>query len=384
MFKTALIFIAVPMLFQLSAAEKYDMEFCGKRTRIFADKQEISFADCLKEQMRRREKSQLRDLVKQAYQGAYGAGHAVINKEQAWKYFSWEFEKVPAEKSKLFELISPDYCRINLAAWKAEKLPKEWLFNMFCASTEIFPDSEELFQKYLKDITGIFPQFKSEMAEFLRQYKGGAVHHSVEYGKIYRPYYRIVSTRFITVLPVLKAAAGLPENKVKIIAIDGRSASGKTTISKQLTAILDGEVIHMDDFFLPQELRTPARFAEAGGNVHYERFKTEVLPFLRRRSGFSYRRFDCSKMAPGELRQINAAKWRIVEGAYSLHPEFGNYADLKIFFDITPTEQMKRIIKRNGEEKAKIFAARWIPFEEKYINLTKVKARADMILGGGK
>ena len=140
----------------------------------------------------------------------------------------------------------------------------------------------------------------------------------------------------------------------------------------------------MDDFFLPQKLRTPSRFAEAGGNVHYERFKVEVLPHLRREDGFSYRRFDCSKMAPGEMCSIAAGNWRVVEGAYSLHPAFGNYADLKIFFDITPAEQMKRIRRRNGEEKAKIFAARWIPFEEKYINQTKVKERADMILGGGK
>ena len=89
-------------------------------------------------------------------------------------------------------------------------------------------------------------------------------------------------------------------------------------------------------------------------------------------------------MVPGAECTVPGGKWRIVEGAYSLHPEFGNYADLKIFFDITPAEQMKRIRKRNGEEKAKIFAARWIPFEEKYINQTKVKERADMILGKEK
>ena len=354
MIKFAFFFMAALMILQLPAAERYRMEFCGKRTRLFEKNKEITFVDCLTEQMSRRGESQLRDLVKQAYQGAYGAGHAVINKEQAWRYFCREFSGVtPEEKAELFEIISPDYCRVNLAKWKAEKLPGK-----------------------------CFPQFSTELAVFLRHYRGGAVHHSLKYRQFYHPSYRIISTRFLTVIPVLKAAAKLPGNGVKVIAIDGRAASGKTTAAKLLAEILKTGIIHMDDFFLPQDLRTPTRLAEAGGNVHYERFKLEVLPDLRKESGLSYRKFDCSKNAPGELREIGAAKWRIVEGAYSLHPEFGNYADLKVFFDIAPAEQVKRIRKRNGEKKMQMFLSRWIPMEEYYIKQTALKKRVDIILGG--
>ena len=64
---------------------------------------------------------------------------------------------------------------------------------------------------------------------------------------------------------------------MRIIAIDGRCAAGKTTLAARLAKELGGDVIHMDDFFLPLELRTEERFREPGGNVHYERFKTEVL-----------------------------------------------------------------------------------------------------------
>ncbi len=384
MFKQTILILATAVCSIAAGVENYSMEFCGSRTKLFADGREVSFATCLKEQTALRKEFKLRDLVKQAYQGAYGAGHAVINRQKAWEYFSREFAGVPAEDIALFEVISPDYCRINLGAWKNAALPEEWLFNMFLSSTEIFPDSAALFKSYLKDITRLFPESASEMAEFVKHHRGEAVHHSREFVKRYRPSYRIVSTRFITMLPVLKAAAKLRHNTVNVIAIDGRAASGKTTLARQLSAVLNAQVIHMDDFFLPQNLRTSARFAEAGGNVHYERFKSEVLPQLHMMSAFNYRKFDCSKMALGDDCTVPAGKWRIVEGAYSLHPAFGNYADLKIFFDITPAEQMKRIRRRNGEEKAKIFAARWIPFEEKYINLTKVKERADIILGGEK
>ena len=362
-------------------AKNYTMEFCGKRTRLFVNGREVTFADCLKEQLKSKEKQQFQDLVKQAYQGAYGAGHAILNRQKAWAYFSREFAAVEAADEELFEIISPDYCRINLKAWKKSGMPKEWLFNMFYASAEIFPDSGEVFQKYLAGIRQICPETADEMEKFRRKHRGEAVHHSPLYGKIYRPSYRIVSTRFITMLPVLKAAAKLPLKQVRIIAIDGRAASGKTTLSRQLAAVLEAQVIHMDDFFLPVNLRTPDRLAEAGGNVHYERFKQEVLPNLRNSAGFTYRKFDCSKMALGADRVIAPGKWRIVEGAYSLHPEFGNYADLKLFFDIDPAEQMKRIRQRNGEKQAAIFAARWIPLEENYINGTGVIRKVDLILG---
>lgn len=38
-----------------------------------------------------------------------------------------------------------------------------------------------------------------------------------------------------------------------ILAIDGMSASGKTTLANELHQILGGHLFHMDDFFLPLE-----------------------------------------------------------------------------------------------------------------------------------
>ena len=71
-----------------------------------------------------------------------------------------------------------------------------------------------------------------------------------------------------------------------VIAVDGRAAAGKTTFAEELAVTLGGAVVHMDDFFLPGELRTPERLAAPGGNVHAERFAEEVLPFLRRGAAF--------------------------------------------------------------------------------------------------
>ena len=169
---------------------------------------------------------------------------------------------------------------------------------------------------------------------------------------------------------------------MRVIAVDGRAASGKTTLARQLGGVLEAPVVHMDDFFLPLDLRKPERFVQPGGNVHYERFMTEVLPYLGRQEAFTYRIFDCSRKDFFGERRIAAAPWRIVEGAYSMHPRFGDYADLKVFYDIGSEEQMRRIRRRNGAA-ARVFAERWIPLEEKYIRAAHVRERADLVIGNG-
>ncbi len=178
---------------------------------------------------------------------------------------------------------------------------------------------------------------------------------------------------------VLKALESVQKD-VKVIAIDGRCAAGKTTFAKALARVTGAGLIHMDDFFLPGELKTDARLKEPGGNIHYERFIAEVLPGLRNVAGFEYTRYDCEKMELGAIRRVPAGFLRIVEGAYSCHPKFGNYMDLKIFCDVKQLEQRIRIKQRDGENSLPIFLDKWIPREERYFAANKTKDRADIIL----
>jgi len=165
----------------------------------------------------------------------------------------------------------------------------------------------------------------------------------------------------------------IKQTSLGIIAIDGRSASGKTTLAKSLAEHLSAGLVHMDDFFLPQHLRTASRLNEVGGNVDYDRFIKDVLPHCRctpqgHFGAFAYPIFDCSHMKISGTRHVTSSPWLIIEGAYAAHPKFGNYMDFNIFSDIDPKLQMARIIQRNGKEKAAMFAARWIPYEEQYIS----------------
>jgi len=169
------------------------------------------------------------------------------------------------------------------------------------------------------------------------------------------------------------------ESDVCVIVIDGRAAAGKTTLAESLAKELNTVTIRMDDFFLPKALRTAERFAEAGGNVHYERFIEEVLPKLKKSDSFSYRIFDCQTMDFGDYRTVPQSRYRIVEGSYSLHPKFGSYADVSIFCDIDEKIQLERILNRNGEKMLERFRNEWIPMEEKYLHEFIIRNRADIV-----
>ncbi len=165
-----------------------------------------------------------------------------------------------------------------------------------------------------------------------------------------------------------------------IIALDGPSASGKTTLAMILAKRLDADVLHMDDFFLPPELRTEERYNTPGGNVHYERFIQEVLIPLSKNEKFVYKPFDCKTMTYKDAECKLPSEITVVEGSYSCHHVLSEFYDLKVYLDISPDAQMRRIILRNGEEKAIEFKNKWIPLENKYFEYYDIKSKCDMII----
>lgn len=165
-----------------------------------------------------------------------------------------------------------------------------------------------------------------------------------------------------------------------VVAIDGNCGSGKTTLADALAEQFDSNVIRMDDFFLPPELRTKDRLLEAGGNVHYERFVEEVITPLSQDESFDYRVFCCHKMDYIGSSKVEKKSLTIVEGAYSMRPDFRPAYDLNIFVTCDREEQYARILKRNGDQGLKMFQERWIPMEDRYFQAYGVKALCDIVL----
>ena len=162
-----------------------------------------------------------------------------------------------------------------------------------------------------------------------------------------------------------------------LIAIDGRCAAGKTTLATELKQIYKCNVIHLDHFFLRPEQRTRERLSKSGENVDYERFLEEVLKPLQNGDDFAYQPFDCKKNVLSEPIVVRRNRINIIEGSYSCHSALWDYYDLRIFLNVSPQEQLQRIISRNGEEKAEVFSSRWIPLEENYFVEFDIANRCD-------
>lgn len=179
-------------------------------------------------------------------------------------------------------------------------------------------------------------------------------------------------------LPLIEKIDNKLQKGSVIVAIEGGSASGKTTLGRTLQEIYDCTIFHMDDFFLRTEQRTPERFAEVGGNVDRERFLEEVLIPISQNKPITYRKFDCSTFSFSTPITVTPKKLTIIEGAYSMHPELEKYYDLSVFLDISPELQKKRIEKRNTPQTAKQFFDKWIPLENIYFSKTEAKKRCDL------
>lgn len=168
----------------------------------------MDFGYYLKEQFRLHPSMQPQDVVKQCYQAAYGAEHMLLDVEKAKEYFLKEFEETPASFAvPLYEPISENICRVNLAAWKSRGLDADELFELFVASAHVassvgdksafnncIKPAEQLIQK------GKAPFSYEEWQSYYQAYKSNgisAVHHSEAYHQAEHPAYRIVRKQLL-------------------------------------------------------------------------------------------------------------------------------------------------------------------------------------------
>ena len=173
----------------------------------------------------------------------------------------------------------------------------------------------------------------------------------------------------------------LQEKEQVLLAIDGGSASGKSTLGTLLSERFDGTLFHMDDFFLRPEQRTPERYAEPGGNVDRERFLEEILiPLKQRKKTISFRKLDCKTFQLLPTVTVEPKRFAVIEGAYSMHPDLAEFYDLSVFLAVPPELQARRLLLRNGPEGAAVFHERWTPLEQKYFDALCPAERCDLVI----
>ena len=328
-------------------------------------------------------KMQPADAVKLAYQSCFGPEHLLSDPDAALRRLFDEYNNIPHENPRRVEelgRLSRLYLDCEMSTGELELVGK-----MFVNSAKAPKEDMNAFLGKLDLIDALSGEVLPFSREQFRQYRAEyelsgcpAVSHSDIYRESYRPAYRLIDSFYVRLLPVISAISKMGGRAV--VAIDGRAASGKSTAAELIAGLFGGEVVHLDDFFLPFDMRTPERLAEPGGNLHRERFLPEVIENLRR-GEFEYRVFDCSTGGyKKEPRKIGGSGLIICEGAYSLHPAFGRYYDLAVFSTLSPDEQRDRILSRDGEFMWNNFRERWIPMEEKYFKAFDIEKKCRFVI----
>lgn len=323
------------------------------------------------------------DAVKLIYQSVFGGGHMISEPSDVLPRIRDEYMSCKHREGALHTECLGGTARIYLDTELTEG-NLGVIARLFMESAKRYPhgyglagEAERwLFDSRISKLRqlcreGVFPFGTETLDEYLANYRERgcpSVSHSEVYREAYKPSYRVIDGRYARLLDcIFSIAELLSTGERTVLAIDGRAASGKTTAAELIADIFNASVIHMDDFFLPRELRTAERMAEVGGNIHYERFKDEVIPNLRTGKPFYHKVFDCSHFDfAEEPKKIEPARLIICEGSYSHHPIFGKYYDIAYFSDVDPETQRQRIKERNGEAMLSRFVNEWIPMEERY------------------
>ena len=327
------------------------------------------------------------DLLKGLHQSVFGCGHFVTDRTAGLALLRRELE-APGLRADVEPLDGP-YCRVHLGYLKETGLAPETLFRLFALSAEEPSGVTLVLEEKLAALLSLaeagklpFPlEETTAAAETWRKAGFPACHHSEGFRAAYHPAYRVIGREFVWLLPLLAAIDQKRVERDRVtVAIEGGSASGKTTLAALLAKIYDCNVFHMDDFFLRPEQRTAERLAEPGGNVDRERFYEEVLRPLTEGQEVQYCRYDCQTQTLLSPVAIAPKALNIVEGAYSMHPALADSYDLSVFLRISPALQRSRIQKRNTPDFAERFFDLWIPLEQCYFEKTDAAARCDLIL----
>jgi len=337
---------------------------------------------------------EVRDYVKLLYQSEFGPGHLMEDGPAALAALREEFAQAKAENyapAYAVEAIGGGLCRFHLDPRRLTEEDLPLLCRCLVLSAGEQRGSSGGLERKLGVLSALawkggLPLDPKELELYLALYTAKdcpALHHSAAYREAYHPHYRVLDRDLGLYFPALRAIdKALRESDGPVlVCVDGRCASGKTTFAARCAQVFDDcSVLHMDDFFLPPDKRTPQRLAEPGGNVDYERAEEELFLPLSRGEAAAFRPFDCAKGDFGGPVGVPCRRLNLVEGSYSLHPALEKYAQVKIFFTCSPEVQLSRLSRRESPESLEKFQDRWVPMEETYFKAFSVEKKCGVVV----
>lgn len=172
------------------------------------------------------------------------------------------------------------------------------------------------------------------------------------------------------------AAATKPHTGPVWIGIDGRGASGKTTLAHRVMAVvaadtsLTSALVSVDDFARPVLDRWD-----------HARFTTQLLEPLTEGRMARYQRWD--HLADHGLDWVEVAAdvdVVVVEGVSSTDAQVGVPWVVRVWVEAPAKVRLERILRRDGPELLDVWLTDWIPNEEAYVAEQNPQSHADVVV----
>ena len=160
---------------------------------------------------------------------------------------------------------------------------------------------------------------------------------------------------------------------VVVIALDGPSGAGKTTLAHGIELALTPSgpvsVVHMDHLYPGWDglAQAPALLT------------TQVLEPLARGERATYRLWSWVREQWSGTRDVPPCRYLVVEGCGSSVGPAGSYAAVSVFVDADSALRMRRGIERDGEAYRPQWQ-RWADQETALFSADATRERADLVL----
>lgn len=341
----------------------------------------LEFQTVLRDHLGRYPLMRPQDCAKLAYQSALGPAHAGTERDEILRGLLEEWSQIPADSQPVPpEEIGNGRCRLYLAGTDDLSLAAPLAADLLCLTAEDRRGTPADLEAALAVLeTAEVPGMTAWLAEY-RSQGCPPVRHSEVYRQAYDPHYRVLRTAYGYCFPALLRVAALARRAAPaVVAIDGRCGSGKTSLAALIQRLFPCSVVHMDDFYLPPDLRSENWLETPGGNMDFARLLREVLIPAEAGEPIRYRPFDCQSGALREPVTLPSQGLTVVEGSYSQHPLLSARYDLKLFLTCGPEVQRRRLERREGGHFA-AYESRWMPLEERYFQQCGPENGSDLVI----
>jgi uridine kinase len=170
-----------------------------------------------------------------------------------------------------------------------------------------------------------------------------------------------------------------------VVAVDGRSGTGKSTLSAWIAGRVGATLIDQDDFYAGGDFDDWRRLTsreKADRVIDWRRVRAEALLPLRAGRPARWHPFDWETMDGLAPESIEAQPSPIVilDGAYSSRPELADLIDLSILVTLPDDVRWARLRRREGEDLTLDWQAVWDEAEAYYFRTVRPPEAFDVVI----